>query len=221
MVPIFDLDDTLYPEHSFVESGFQAVARELEMQYGWSAINSMNHMRFTLEKEGRGKVFNRLLESHGIFTKKSIQYCIDIYRHHHPDIYLDPFADHLLSLFQNQAYLVTDGHKLVQQNKVNSLDIKNRFKKIFITHRYGVRHAKPSIYCFELIQRTEQCAWDEMFYVGDNPSKDFVNLTPLGVHTIRVMTGEHANVIAKPGYDAKYKINSLDALPNLLKEITK
>jgi len=221
MIPIFDLDDTLYQERSYVDSGFGVVARELEKQYGWSAISSMSHMQATLKVEGRGKVFNRLLQSHGIFSKKNIQNCVNIYRHHQPDIHLNPSADQLLSCLQNQAYLVTDGHKIVQQNKVNALHLERRFKKIYITHRYGVRHAKPSIHCFDLIRQIEKCAWQEMFYVGDNPNKDFVNLTPLGVHTIRVMTGEHANVIAKPGYDAKYKINSLEALPSLLKEITK
>jgi putative hydrolase of the HAD superfamily len=221
MVPIFDLDDTLYPERSFVESGFLTVARALEKRYDWPSIHSMNQMRTTLETEGRGQVFNRLLQSHGIFTKKIIQYCVDIYRHHQPDIQLNQSANQLLTHLKNQAYLVTDGHKIVQQNKVNALHLDRRFKKIFITHRYGVQHAKPSIHCFDLIRRLEKCTWHDMFYVGDNPSKDFVNLTPLGVHTIRVMTGEHANVIAQPGYDAKYKINSLDALPSLLKEIQK
>lgn len=221
MIPIFDLDDTLYPEYSFVESGFWAVARALEKQYGWPSIHSMNHMRRTLKKAGRGEVFNRLLYSHDIFTKKAIQYCVDIYRHHQPDIHLNQTADQLLSGLENQAYLVTDGHKIVQQNKVSALHIEHRFKKIFITHRYGIRHAKPSIYCFDLIRRLENCAWGDMFYVGDNPSKDFVNLTPLGVHTIRVMTGEHANVIAKKGFEAKYSINSLDELPRLMKEISK
>jgi putative hydrolase of the HAD superfamily len=60
-----------------------------------------------------------------------------------------------------------------------------------------------------------------MFYVGDNPAKDFVNLNHLGVHTIRVTTGEHAAVVAKAGYDAKHTISSLNELKIILKEITK
>jgi putative hydrolase of the HAD superfamily len=60
-----------------------------------------------------------------------------------------------------------------------------------------------------------------MFYVGDNPEKDFVNLNPLGVNTVRVTTGAYANAKAKPGFDAKHVISSLDELSTLLKEIIK
>lgn len=221
MVPIFDLDDTLYPEYLFVESGFWAVARELESQFGWPAERSMHHMCLTFKRDGRGAVFNRLLDSHGIKTKKAVRSCIDIYRHHHPNIHLNESVDQLLSQFDNQPYLVTDGHKIVQHNKIAALNLEHRFKKVFITHRYGIQHAKPSLHCFQLIQKLEKCQWQDMFYVGDNPNKDFVNLTPLGVHTIRVLTGEYANVTAKPGHEAKYKISSLNLLPDLLKEIFK
>jgi hypothetical protein len=37
MILIFDLDDTLYPEHTYVESGFSAVAKHLQLQRGWDA----------------------------------------------------------------------------------------------------------------------------------------------------------------------------------------
>ena len=58
-----------------------------------------------------------------------------------------------------------------------------------------------------------------MIYVGDNPAKDFVNLTPLGVQTVRVVTGEHAQIKAKPGYEAMYRIASIGELPQLLQRI--
>ncbi len=58
-----------------------------------------------------------------------------------------------------------------------------------------------------------------MVYVGDNPSKDFVNLTPLGVHTIRVLTGAHRMASAKPGWDATHRITRISALPSLLSRI--
>ncbi len=220
MIPIFDLDDTLYPERTFVESGFRAVAVELEQIFGWNVEVSLNHMMKTLSEFGRGSVFDRLLKSHGALNSKLIKHCIKTYRYHKPNIKLAPEANRVLDSFATRPYLVTDGHKEVQSNKVKALDIQSRFNRIYITHRYGVRYAKPSIYCFELIRKREKCAWSEMFYVGDNPEKDFVNLNSLGVHTIRVATGEHAAVDAKEGFDAKYRIHSLDELQSLLKEIS-
>jgi len=219
MVPIFDLDDTLYSERSFVESGFEAVASRLANDHRWPLEESMNYMLSTLELEGRGKVFNRLLQKHNCETAKNVRQCVDTYRKHVPNIRLNRDADFILKFFSNKSYLVTDGHKLVQSRKVNALGLESRLKKIFITHRYGLQHAKPSVHCFDLIRKHEKCAWQDMFYVGDNPAKDFVNLNPLGVKTIRILTGEHANVDAKKGFEAKYIIHSLNELPNLLKEI--
>lgn len=219
MIPIFDLDDTLYPERTYVESGFFAVALMLEQRFGWPADESYAHMLNTLAAEGRGEVFNRLLAAKDALNYSRVHDCIHTYRHHEPIIQLNPIACNVLGNLNVRPYLVTDGHKVVQQKKVEALGLEAQFKKIYITHRYGIKNAKPSTYCFERIKKREKCEWSDMFYVADNPAKDFVNLNPLGVHTIRVSTGEHSKAIAQPGFDAMYKINTLDELKNVLKEI--
>jgi putative hydrolase of the HAD superfamily len=216
MIPIFDLDDTLYPERSFVESGFLAVALDLEQNFGWPADKSFAQMVAILESAGRGAIFNQLLSLHGAMTASLVRHCVRVYRLHQPKIHLAPAAIRCLKKLGQLPYLVTDGHKIVQYNKVKALEIEEKFKKIYITHRYGIRHAKPSTYCFELIRRREECTWSEMYYVGDNPAKDFVNLNKLGVHTIRVRTGEYANVVAKEGFEAKYIIDTLDDLVTII-----
>lgn len=58
-----------------------------------------------------------------------------------------------------------------------------------------------------------------MFYVGDNPNKDFVNLNLIGVKTIRLRQGDYANLVAKKGFDANYHIDTLEQLPSLIKDI--
>lgn len=219
MIPIFDLDDTLYLERNFVESGFHAVAIKLNYIFGWPVDESLKFMINVLDNEGRGFIFNRLLESRGAMSAKNVTYCINAYRFHKPQIKLKLTVRKVIESFNRKPYLVTDGHKIVQQNKIKSLDIESLFKGIYITHRYGLCYAKPSIYCFDLIRKRENCEWSDMFYVGDNPLKDFVNLNSLGVHTIRVKTGEYADVIAKKRFDAKYKINSLNELRTLIKDI--
>jgi putative hydrolase of the HAD superfamily len=62
----------------------------------------------------------------------------------------------------------------------------------------------------------EQCEWNEMVYIGDNPAKDFVNLNPLGITTVRVKTGMYRNVIAEPGYDAQISIENIGLLPETI-----
>ena len=216
MILIFDLDDTLYPENTYVESGFNAVADRLQALRGWNAEESLCYLREVLERKGRGKVFNELLALHGEYRRSAVNECIMTYRHHQPKIQLADSVKRLLSHLPPPLYMVTDGHKVVQRNKVQALDIESLFAKVYITHRYGLRHAKPSTRCFELIRARERCAWTDLVYVGDNPAKDFVNLTPLGVQTVRVLTGNHKGAIAKPGFEANQVIDSLDQLPACL-----
>lgn len=220
MILIFDLDDTLYDESCFVESGFRAVARFGQQQFGWDERESLAHLKDTLAREGRGAVFDRWLAAHGKHGKALVAACVKTYRHHRPDISLFPEAASLLpSLSAYPLYLVTDGHKIVQANKVEALGIAPLFRKCYITHRYGIRYAKPSPHCFELIRRRERADWPQLVYIADDPSKDFIGLNPLGAQTVRVLTGRHRNVAAKPGYEARHTIPDLSAFPALLAEM--
>jgi putative hydrolase of the HAD superfamily len=216
MFLIFDLDDTLYPERTYVESGFRAVSEHLQRLYGWSASASYDHMIRTLDEAGRGAVFDRLLQEHRAWSRTRVAGCINVYRQHRPVLALYPEAAALLPQLAGPLYLVTDGHKLVQQRKVEALGIERWFSKTYLTHRFGVRHAKPSIYCFERIRERERCGWSDMVYIGDNPAKDFVNLNQLGVRTVRVLTGVHKEVTAQSGCDARHTIQDLSQLLSLL-----
>jgi putative hydrolase of the HAD superfamily len=218
MILIFDLDDTLYDERTYVDSGLMAVAQYGEARFDWDVRASFRFMQGVLERDGRGRIFDNWLATHGRESEHFVTECLRIYRHHTPTLSLAPEAAALLPRLAAEypLYLVTDGHKIVQQKKVEALGIAPLFRRVMITHRFGIRHSKPSIHCFDLIRRNEQCVWKDMVHVADNPAKDFVNLKPLGVYTIRVRTGMHSNVMAKPGYDANISIDSLEVLPEAL-----
>jgi len=217
MVLIFDLDDTLYEERTYVASGFRAVAFWGQERYGWDPNHSFVSLISVLEAEGRGTVFNRWLESNGIRSKKAIKECVKVYRHHIPNISVPEEIKKLLaSFFDFPLYLVTDGHKIVQANKIDALGIAHFFRRCYITHRYGVACAKPSLRCFELIKAKEGCSWKEMVYIGDNPAKDFVGLNFVGAHTIRVKTGMYQNTVAKHGYEAQHAIADILHLPSII-----
>lgn len=218
MILIFDLDDTLYDEATYVDGGLRAVAERGATKWGWDAETSLASLRRVLAEEGRGKVFDRWLQGHGAWTQGRVQDCIKTYRTHRPQIALTPVAQAMIKRYgaKGPLYLVTDGHKLVQQTKVDALNLWPLFRRVFITHRYGVAASKPSVLCFEKIRAEAGCDWSDMVYVGDNPAKDFVNLNPLGVLTIRVLTGVHRQVVAKPGYEAQVIIKDLGDLPQAL-----
>lgn len=218
MVLIFDLDDTLYDEMTYVKSGLIAVANYGECTFGWDSNESLTFMLRHLQEHGRGKIFDTWLASNGIMTKKRVIDCIRIYRHHDPKISLIAEARQFLNSYKDKLpmYLVTDGHKLVQKKKIEALNANQFFKRVFITHRYGISHAKPSLHCFEIIRKSEKVNWKDMIYVGDNPNKDFVNLNIVGAFSIRVSTGAYATVVSPPNYDAQVTIPTLLSLPEII-----
>jgi putative hydrolase of the HAD superfamily len=214
MIIVFDLDDTLYDEMTYVKSGLRAVSDFGLEEFGLDSDESYQEMIGLLSLNGRGKVFDDWLSMHGVCSRVRVLKCLQVYRNHTPIIKLFPKVDGLLHQYRNQfpIYMVTDGHKLVQKKKIDALGIGGLFNRVFITHRFGVVNAKPSLYCFEIIMRMHGCSWAEMVYVGDNPKKDFVNLNKVGAQTIRVKTGSFAFCEALPGYDAKKTIPDISYL---------
>lgn len=217
MIYIFDLDDTLYDERQYVDSGLRAVACFVANRWQLDEDISYQTMQQLLDSRGRGRIFDDLLAAHGLATKANVKACVSCYRLHQPQITMPAAHHQLLQQLPKPLYLVTDGNKIVQQKKVQALGISHYFKRIFITHRFGIKHAKPSTYCFELIRKAEQCEWKDMVYIGDNPVKDFVNLNKLGIHTVRVLTGVHRGVVVHDGLDALIAITSLVKLGSIEK----
>jgi len=209
MILIFDLDDTLYDEKTYALSGIKEVARLVSPRFGLSVRKSFNFMENEVLFGDRKRVFNLWL-NYANLPQSLVKECIAIYRGHKPEIKLNESALNLLKIFSNiPKYVVTDGNKLVQSRKIDALNLQKYMNRSLITHRFGTKHAKPSIYCFELIKSLEKCEWNEMIYIGDDPSKDFLNIKPLGVHTVRVLTGRHKDVKVENRYDASNTIKDL------------
>jgi putative hydrolase of the HAD superfamily len=213
MILVFDLDDTLYEEITFVKSGFRAVAQHLEKIYNIPQQPSYQYMLIGKLDGGRGRIFDDVLLKYGVYTKKAVHQCLSVYRHHKPSIELDPQADACLRrLAYYPIYIVTDGNKLVQKNKLETLKLYGRTKFCFRTYQYGLKHSKPSPYCFLSICKRENASPDRVVYIGDNPNKDFVGIRPLGFRTIRLLKGQFAGVEKAPEFEADHQIHSLDEL---------
>jgi putative hydrolase of the HAD superfamily len=149
-----------------------------------------------------------------------LQESLSAYRSHKPNISLDDSTKKVLHSFRNvHKYIVTDGNKLVQKRKIEALHLNSIFQHCFITHNFGLQAAKPSIFCFDKIKIIEAVDWIDMVYIGDDPKKDFINLKPLGVKTIRVMTGRYANTDADKNHDAEYRIPNLSYLEDAIQSI--
>ena len=191
-------------------------------QFGWNPVQSFRFMLDALDCHGRGDIFDQLLKSKGKYSKTIVKKCIGVYRHHLPKLRLYDEAEKVLTTLSDKPlYIVTDGHKIVQEIKVRALGLFDVFRHVFITHRYGIKNAKPSTFCFKKIREREGVPWEDMVYIGDNPAKDFVNLNPLRVCTVRVLTGMHSKARAKPGFEARYTIDDLGSFLELLESMEK
>lgn len=208
---VVDLDDTLYDYKQFLHQGFVNVS---------SYISKKNRLNQKEIIDRIYKIYNNYSESKTFHLLKkyyqlnfSIKKSINIYRYSERSLKLYKDSILFLNTHFGNIYLVTDGNKIVQKNKILSLKIKKYFKKIYITNQYGKKFNKPSLYCFKLIKLREKCNWQDMIYIGDNKKKDFINLNKKGANTIRINRGIYKNLKVKRNYEAKrvfsnfYQIN--------------
>ena len=199
---IFDLDDTLYPERSYVLSGFHAVAKWVECTLAIPAEKTARELETLYVQGVRGHTFGLWLEQQGVDRQRDelIRQMVVVYREHEP--ILTPFdgIPELLSDVGRRCKLglITDGFLAVQQRKWESLHFNGVFHAVVFSDIFGRQHWKPSHVPFEAALRTLQVAPEAALYVGDNPAKDFLGARQLGMKTIRFRSsgGEHA--LAEP-----------------------
>lgn len=204
-----DLDDTLYPERTFVQSGFSAVATMVAERTGGDRDSVLRQLEAELARSGRGAVFDAVLERNGWSRSISVEACVRAYREHEPSIALaDGVAEALDSLGAHPLYLVTDGDPHVQQRKIDALGISDRFRAVYRTWAYGRAFGKPSLSCFAMAREDARVPWDRFAYIADDPAKDFVALNSVGALTIRVLTGRCAGIAALPGHDGRWSAST-------------
>jgi putative hydrolase of the HAD superfamily len=186
---VFDLDDTLYLERDYVRSGFNHVARLVARSPTDScAIADWLWSRF--EDGVRGDTFDRLLASRPeLATRLTVAELIDAYRNHRPSISLLPGAVQLVDgLRRNGTHLgiLSDGPLSSQSAKVNALRLQQWFDPILLTDSRQPEFRKPETGGFEWIAATWDIPHEELAYLADNPSKDFVGPRRLGWRTVRI-----------------------------------
>ena len=71
MIVVFDLDDTLYDEKTFVYSGLTEVSKWISLKSNFEQSEIFDYMVNDLLESGRGKIFNNALEKYFKFTQKS------------------------------------------------------------------------------------------------------------------------------------------------------
>lgn len=178
---IFDLDDTLYPEKSYVRSGYKVISEE------YPHIDNMQEKLWNVFLCG-GRAIDEVLEAEGILSSYEKEKCLNIYRFHKPEIsFYDGVYDMLISLRKRgkKIGIITDGRPEGQRAKIEALGLENLVDEIIVTDELGgIEFRKPNSAAFEKMQKLMNVSFYGMAYVGDNIKKDFVAPEKLGMRSI-------------------------------------
>ncbi len=209
---LFDLDNTLYPEIEFVYSGFHEIAKYLSSRYAKDEMAIFQEICKIFEKEGRGKVFNRILSNLGLDNPENIQLLVHMYRTHTPQIYLYKNTLNFLKKFKKLGLklgIITNGRASVQFRKVQSLKIQSLFDLIIYTDDISDNKEfwKPSSVPFKLALNFFAIPATGALYIGDDPTVDFPGAKECGIKTIQINC---------QGNYADYSIKSLEDIISLL-----
>lgn len=175
---VFDLDDTLYKEVEFLKSAFREIATFLESNYGLSAV----YDRLLQYWQNGENAFENVINEGRLPLQ--VEDLLKMYWAHRPHITLDENTRQVLDQLHQAGVLgiITDGRSLTQRNKIEALglDAYIEHQNLFISEETG--YSKPSSEPFCSFMKMYPDS--EYFYIGDNPTKDFVAPNQLGWTTI-------------------------------------
>jgi putative hydrolase of the HAD superfamily len=220
---VFDLDDTLYSEVDYCNSGLRATARFLSRTQapGLDQEEIFSALWAQFQRGNRTQTFNAALDALGIpYDERLIRSLILAYRKHMPCIELPQESRRVLDELA-QTYtlaLLTDGFLPAQRLKVQALKITKYFRHIVFTEQLGRLFWKPSPVGFQQLCEILDLPGEQMVYVGDNPAKDFLAPNSLGFTTIQIQRPDRIHDCAAPNDQARadYVLDSLDELPRRL-----
>lgn len=176
-VIVFDLDDTMYNEISYLRSAYQEIAKKVDANK-WEMLYAK---MFSLYRCGEN-VFQYISEQYSI----NGQELISLYRNHMPNI--EPFkgVSTLLEEIKKadgKIGLITDGRSRTQRNKLEALGLINYLDEIIISEEIGSE--KPNEANYKAIEKEfPDCIY---YYVADNIRKDFIAPNRLGWESIGVI----------------------------------
>lgn len=214
---LFDLDDTLYEERTYVMSGFAHVAAIVAAEIKCDKSEVFAAMSDEFDRCGRGKVFDHALERFGHSpTPERIARLVQLYREHHPIIHLfDGVARTLAELRASYKLgVVTDGRPAMQQRKVNALGLSQHVDVIVYCWECDAPKPSPGGFLKSLAKlRSEP---KDAVVVGDDVIADLGAASALQCPFIRVKTGRLRHVNTPDAPVKVIEIDSLHELPDAL-----
>lgn len=220
---VFDVDDSLYLECNYVESGFRAVDKWITRRLG---VRGFGERCWSLFLEGcRKNTFDRVIGEYGISADETlVPNLVRVYRCHTPNLDVPPDTTDCLSYFCSRTSIgiITDGHPDSQRRKVSALGLNGLADVVALTGTWGESYSKPHVRAFQYVENTLKSRSTHFVYVADNPLKDFRAPRTLGWTTVRIRRDKglysHFDNLLSEEPDAE--ITDLRALPDCLVDVT-
>jgi putative hydrolase of the HAD superfamily len=215
---VFDLDDTLYLQRDYKQSGFTAVAEWLEKKQNIKVAVSLDKLESIINEHGPSYpfIFDRLLEKLAL-PQSLVPLLVDVFLD--ADLQLSCFPDvkKILSQLKHRFKLglLTDGRENIQRKKVRCLGVENFFDHILYSASLGLEKPSPELYQF--FEMEFSLSGKEIVYVGDNPNKDFVEAKRRSWRTIRILTGEYKTLSFPKHLEADICLLNFPLLQNVFK----
>jgi putative hydrolase of the HAD superfamily len=225
---VFDLDDTLYSEVEYCNSGLRATAGFITQTQatGLDQEEVFSVLWDQFQQGNRSQTLNAALDTLGIpYDEKLIRSLVLVYRKHRPRIKLPQESRRVLDELAD-AYtlaLLTDGFLPAQRLKVQALGIKKYFPHIVFTEQLGRQFWKPSPLGFQQLCQILSVPGLQMVYVGDNAAKDFIAPNSLGFTTIQIQRPDRIHDALPPHAQARadHILDNLGELPRLLESLNR
>lgn len=180
---IFDLDDTLYPLETYVQSGFRQISRlflgngQAVYDLLWNAYEEhrtaeCDHAASDAAVAG---AIHTMLQTQGLYSEEMAEKCLRIYEQHRPVIQPYDGVVELLEQLRDRGIrlgLLIDGPAEMQREKLRGLGIIPFFDEILITddiagHGDVMKFRKPNPICFEIMQLRLDVPFEKIGYLGD------------------------------------------------------
>lgn len=215
---IFDLDDTLYSEWSFIQQGFVSVSEKLLKDFRLGGKYTSQEIYKVLEDiyfyHTRVKIFDQLhrfIPEIEVDEQYIVSELVPAYRYSEKVLQCYPDVKPALNALKGNMKIgmVTNGNARVQNYKIDLLAIREYFDSIEVSGYYSEDKAKPSPYMLLKILDSIHVHPRDVIYVGDNPETDRCSVEA-GCRFVRVYrTKQH------PHIDDRI-INELNSISNLV-----
>lgn len=212
---VFDLDDTLYQEVDYQESGY----------------NAISDLCFLLYKKDVSKEIERAVDDNADvlssvcdflnLSEDSKESFLWIYRLHEPNIKLSNEVKECISKISRKANykaIISDGREVSQRRKLCSLGIDDW--PAFISETWG--EVKPGKKRFAHVMTSMPSL--NYIYIGDNVKKDFITPNELGWITVGIKNSGlniHSQDICCPeNYQPSLWVDSISELSTIFPDLS-